>query len=146
MTDVVVQDPHWPLWGWGAFLGVLKIAGGLLFVSAVIVYFVRPAPIGELEHFLIFDAPPGSWLVIAGFLGLLPTGIDVSLQASEWGKAKRTGMARIRDRLEAAGLAPTFDPFSPRTSDLSVDVRGLPKRAVEYSRRWPASWRRSSSV
>ena len=63
-------------------------------VSAVIVYFVRPAPIGELEHFLIFDAPPGSWLVIAGFLGLLPTGIDVSLQASEWGKAKRAGRSR----------------------------------------------------
>ena len=114
---------------------MLKIAGGLLFVSAVIVYFVRPAPIGELEHFLIFDAPPGPWLVIAGFLGLLPTGIDVSLQASEWGKAKRTGMARIRDRLEAAGLAPTFDPFAPRVNDLTVDVRRLPERAVEYSRR-----------
>ena len=141
-----------PLWGWAAFLGALsvvillwgryaaleagaKIAGGLLFVSAVIVYFVRPAPIGELEHFLIFDAPPGSWLVIAGFLGLLPTGIDVSLQASEWGKAKRAGMARIRDRLEAAGLAPAFDPFAPRVSDLTVDVRRLPERAVEYSRR-----------
>ena len=132
-----------PLWGWAAFLGALsvlillwgryaaleagaKIAGGLLFVSAVIVYFVRPAPIGELEHFLIFDAPPGSWLVIAGFLGLLPTGIDVSLQASEWGKAKRAGMARIRGRLETAGLAPAFDPFAPRMSDLTVDVRRLP--------------------
>ncbi len=141
-----------PLWGWGALLGVAsvaillwgryaaleagaKIAGGLLFVSAVVVYFVRPAPIGELQHFLIFDAPEGSWLVIAGFLGLLPTGIDVSLQASEWGKAKRAGMARIRGRLEAAGLAPAFDPFAPRLSDLGVDVRSLPERAVEYSRR-----------
>ncbi len=141
-----------PLWGWGALLGAAsvaillwgryaaleagaKIAGGLLFASAVVVYFVRPAPIGELRHFLIFDAPEGSWLVIAGFLGLLPTGIDVSLQASEWGKAKRTGMARIRGRLEAAGLAPAFDAFSPRASDLAVDVRGLPERAVEYSRR-----------
>ena len=138
--------------GWAAILGTAsvlillrgryavleagaKIAGGLLFVSAVVVYFVRPAPIGELSHFLIFDAPEGSWLVIAGFLGLLPTGIDVSLQASEWGKAKRTGMARIRDRLEAAGLAPSFDAFAPRISDLTVDVRRLPQRAVEYSRR-----------
>ena len=141
-----------PLWGWGAFLGVAavlillwgryaaleagaKIAGGLLFVSAVAVYFVRPAPLGELIHFVIFDAPEGSWLVIAAFLGLLPTGIDVSLQASEWGKAKRAGMARIRDRLEAADMAPRFDPFAPRVNDLTVDVRSLPQRAVEYSRR-----------
>ena len=141
-----------PLWVWAAVLGIAsvtillwgrygaleagaKIAGGLLFVSAVAVYFVRPAPIGELQHFLIFDAPEGSWLVIAAFLGLLPTGIDVSLQASEWGKAKRAGMARIRDRLEAEGLAPAFDPFAPRIADLRVDVRSLPERAVEYCRR-----------
>ncbi len=141
-----------PLWGWAALLGTAsvlillwgryaaleagaKIAGGLLFVSAVVVYFVRPAPIGELSHFVILDAPEGSWLVIAAFLGLLPTGIDVSLQASEWGKAKRTGMARIRGRLEAAGLAPSFDPFAPRVEDLTVDVRSLPARALEYSRR-----------
>ena len=141
-----------PLAGWAAVLGVgsviillkgryaaleagAKIAGGLLFVSAVVVYFVRPAPIGELSRFLIFDAPEGSWLIIAAFLGLLPTGIDVSLQASEWGKAKRTGMARIRERLERAGLAATFDPFSPRLSDLAIDVRRLPDKAVQYSRR-----------
>ena len=124
------------LWGRYAALEVgAKIAGGLLFVSAVVVYFVRPAPIGELASFVIFDAPEGSWLVIAAFLGLLPTGIDVSLQASEWGKAKRTGMAKIRERLEDAGLARTFDPFAPKLSDLTVDVRRLPARALEYSRR-----------
>ncbi len=141
-----------PLAGWAALLGIgsvivllkgryaaleagAKIAGGLLFVSAVVVYFVRPAPVGELGRFLVFDAPQGSWLVIAAFLGLLPTGIDVSLQASEWGKAKRTGMARIRERMERSGTARAFDPFAPRLSDLAVDVRQLPDRAQEYCRR-----------
>ena len=140
------------LTGWAAVIGIgsviillrgqyaaleagAKIAGGLLFISAVVVYFVRPAPIGELSRFLVFDAPEGSWLVIAAFLGLLPTGIDVSLQASEWGKAQRAGMARIRGRLEEAGLARTFDPFAPKVSDLTVDVRRFPERALEYSRR-----------
>ena len=141
-----------PLAGWAAVIGVAsviillkgryaaleagaKIAGGLLFVSAVVVYFVRPAPIGELSRFVIFDAPEGSWLIIAAFLGLLPTGIDVSLQASEWGKAKRSGMARIRERMEQGGLARRFDPFAPKLSDLAVDVHRLPEQALEYCRR-----------
>ena len=141
-----------PLWAWAALIGVgsvivllrgqyaaletgAKVAGGLLFASAVIVYVVRPAPASELTAFFVFDAPEGSWIVIAALLGLLPTGLDVSLQASEWGKAKRAGMSRIRRRLEDAGLARRFDPFAPRASDLTVDVSGLPERAAEYSRR-----------
>ena len=60
-----------------------KIAAGILVVSTIAVYFVKPAPFSTFNHFFIFDAPAGSWLIIAGFLGLLPTGIDVSLQASE---------------------------------------------------------------
>ena len=68
------------------------------------------------------EIPDGSWLIIAAFLGLLPTGIDVSLQASEWGKAKKKGMSKIRDRMESMGLANRFDPFAPNRDDLSVDT------------------------
>ncbi len=113
-----------------------KVAAGLLVVSTVAVFVVRPAPLGELRHFFILETPPGSWLIIAAFLGLLPTGIDVSLQASEWGKAKKVGMSRIRDRLEALGLAGRFDPFRSTTRDLTVDTSQLPPHAQEYARRW----------
>ena len=87
-------------------------------------------------HFFQLDAPEGSWLIIASFLGLLPTGIDVSLQASEWGKAKKAGMGRIRGVLEAQGVAARFDPFSSDKQDLSLSISDLPEQAQEYCRRW----------
>jgi Mn2+/Fe2+ NRAMP family transporter len=62
-----------------------KICAGFLVVSSVAVYLAEPAPLSALGNFVIFETPAGSWLVVAAFLGLLPTGIDVSLQASEWG-------------------------------------------------------------
>jgi Mn2+/Fe2+ NRAMP family transporter len=113
-----------------------KIAAGLLLVCSVVIYFIQPAPLSALPHFFIFETPEGSWLVIAAFLGLLPTGIDVSLQASEWGKAKKVGLGGIRDRIEAAGLARPFDPFKSSKQDLSVDLSRLPAHAQEYCRRW----------
>ena len=88
------------------------------------------------SHFFKLDTPDGSWLIIASFLGLLPTGIDVSLQASEWGKAKKEGMGRIRRQLEEKGLAVRFDPFSDSKQDLSVDTARLPAQMQEYCRRW----------
>lgn len=115
---------------------VTKIAAGLLIISTIGVYIVEPAPVGEFVHFFQLDVPEGSWLIIASFLGLLPTGIDVSLQASEWGKAKKVGMGRIRGQLESAGLAQPFDPFARGASDLSVDTSRLPSHAQEYCRRW----------
>ena len=115
---------------------ITKIAAGILCVSTVGVYLVKPAPIGSLGHFVMFDVPDGSWLILAAFLGLLPTGMDVSLQASEWGKAKKVGMGRIRDTLEAKGEAPVFDPWAPRAEDLSVDTSKLSPNALEYCRRW----------
>ena len=113
-----------------------KIAAGILVVSTFAVYFVRPAPPSEFVHFFIIDTPAGSWLIIAAFLGLLPTGIDVSLQASEWGKAKRVGMSKIRRRLEILGLATRFDPFAPRREDLAVDTSRIPAHARRYAGRW----------
>ena len=142
-----------PSWAYGLGLGVLavgiilygryaaveiatKLLAGLLFVSTVGVYVFEPAPLGAMGRFFVFETPEGSWLIIAAFLGLLPTGMDVSLQASEWGKAKRVGMGRIREQLERDGLAQRFDPFGSRATDLAVDVSKLPAHAQEYCRRW----------
>jgi len=113
-----------------------KILAGILVVSTLAVYFVQPAPLAGMGHFFLFEIPDGSWLVIAAFLGLLPTGIDVSLQASEWGKAKRAGMSKIRRTLEAEGVVSRFDPFAPNVEDLTVDVQRLSPHAREYCRRW----------
>ncbi len=115
---------------------VAKIAAGFLFVTTVFVFFVNPPSISVAQYFFIFDMPSGSWLIIAGFLGLLPTGIDVSLQASEWGKAKKVGMGRIRGTLEEMGLARRFDPFAPKMEDLTVDTSRLPAHAQTYCQRW----------
>ena len=113
-----------------------KIAAGILIVCTIAVYVIQPAPAAEFVHFFKLDTPDGSWLIIASFLGLLPTGIDVSLQASEWGKAKKEGMGRIRRQLEEKGLARRFDPFAEGKQDLSVDAGRLPAELQEYCRRW----------
>ena len=115
---------------------VTKIAAGILIVCTLSVFVVQPAPVSEFVHFFQLEAPEGSWLLIASFLGLLPTGIDVSLQASEWGKAKKVGMGRLRPEMEARGLATRFDSFESSKKDLSVDVSKLPSHAQEYCRRW----------
>jgi Mn2+/Fe2+ NRAMP family transporter len=115
---------------------VTKIAAGFLIVSMIVVYVAEPAPVSEFVHFFQLTAPEGSWLIIASFLGLLPTGIDVSLQASEWGKAKRAGMARIRRQLESDGIAKRFDPFSSERQDLGVDTSKLSPHVREYCQRW----------
>jgi hypothetical protein len=89
-----------------------------------------------MGHFFLVETPEGSWLLIAALLGLLPTGIDVSLQASEWGKAKKKGMCQIRERLEDMNIVRKFDPFAPDRNALTVDVTKLPDNAVEYTRAW----------
>jgi len=113
-----------------------KLFAGVLCISSLIVYFVEPAPASAFRHFLIFDTPEGSMIIIAAFFGLLPTGIDVSLQASEWGKAKRTGMGHLRGQLEEQGFTQPFDPLTSPKSALAVDTSKLPTDALEYCRRW----------
>ena len=113
-----------------------KVLAGMLLVSSVAVYLVEPAPLTAMRNFFVVQIPGGSWLVIAAFLGLLPTGIDVSLQASEWGKAKKVGMGRIRSLLEEKGIANSFDPFRPNKGDLRIDTGALPPHTLEYCRRW----------
>ena len=129
-VSIILRGRYW------AVERVSKIAAGISIVSTIGVYIVEPAPLNEFVHFFQLDTPDGSWLIIASFLGLLPTGIDVSLQASEWGKAKRVGMGRIRHQLEAEGLAERFDPFASSPADLSVDTSRLPDHVQEYCRRW----------
>ena len=113
-----------------------KIAAGVLIICAFAIYIVQPAPVSQFVHFFQLDTPEGSWLIIASFLGLLPTGIDVSLQASEWGKAKKVGMGRLRGEMERQGFAKKFDPFASDKTDLSVERSQLPEHAQEYCRRW----------
>jgi hypothetical protein len=113
-----------------------KVLAAILIVSTLAVFLASPPPLTAMSHFFHLEAPRGSWLIIAAFLGLLPTGIDVSLQASEWGRAKREGVCRIRGNLEEAGLAGRFDPFSPRREDLTVRTDQMPHQLREYSRRW----------
>ncbi len=142
-----------PIATYGFFLGIIsvvvilfgryaifelatKIFAGMLCVSTLAVYMVAPAPLSAMGHFFIVEMPEGSWLTIAAFLGLLPTGIDVSLQASEWGKAKKIGMGRIRDQLEQVGTVATFDPFKSKKEDLTVQTSELPAHVLEYCRRW----------
>ena len=113
-----------------------KILAAILVVSTLAVYLAEPAPLAEMGRFFLVEIPEGSWLIIAAFLGLLPTGIDVSLQASEWGKAKKKGMSRIREQLEGLGIAQPFDPFVPDRGKLAVDTSRLPENASEYCRSW----------
>ena len=123
-------------WRYAAFETLTKLFAGVLCVSSVIVYLVEPAPASAFRYFFIFDTPEGSIIIIAAFFGLLPTGIDVSLQASEWGKAKRTGLGRLRGQLEEQGLTERFDPLTSPKSALAVDTSKLPADALEYCRRW----------
>jgi len=113
-----------------------KIAAGILIVCTLAVFVVQPAPVSSFVHFFELDTPEGSWLIIASFLGLLPTGIDVSLQASEWGKAKKVGLGRIRPELEKMGLIKPFDSFDGTSADLVVDTSNFPAHAKEYCSRW----------
>lgn len=113
-----------------------KIAAGVLIVCTLAVFVVEPAPISSFVNFFRLDTPDGSWLIIASFLGLLPTGIDVSLQASEWGKAKSVGLSKLRPRLEKDGVMPVFNSFDGSHKDLIFDTSELPPHAREYCRRW----------
>ena len=115
---------------------VAKISAGLLVVCAATVYLVKPAPLASLANFFSFETPAGSWLIVAAFLGLLPTGIDVSLQASEWGKAKNVGTGRIRNQLERSGQIEAFDPFKSGKEALIFDPSQMEVHTLEYCRRW----------
>ncbi len=115
---------------------ITKICAGLLVVSAFFAFFWNPPPMSVFKYFFVFSAPEGSWLTLTAFFGLLPTGIDVSLQASEWGKAKKKGLGYVRNILEDNGVIPKFDPFKSTKKDLAFDMSILPEQTAEYCRRW----------
>lgn len=146
------------LWQYGIFVGVtscalvlsgqykaLETATKFLVIALVLttltVFFWNP-PSVEVYKFFIAPhpefgyMPPGSILFLAAFLGLLPTGMDVALQSSEWGKAKKAGLPMLRRTLEENGVAGKFDSFNPRKEDLTVHIDRLSPHAQEYCRRW----------
>jgi len=146
------------LWHYGLFVGVSSVAlvlSGqyktletvtkvfviLLVLTTMFVFFWNPPPLSDLSFFIAPHpefgyVPPGSLIFLAAFLGLLPTGLDVALQSSEWGKAKKSGMPMLRKTLEENGAAGKFDSFNPRMEDLTVHVNKLSPHAQEYCRRW----------
>lgn len=117
---------------------VVKIIMVVVVVAFVLVYFVNPPPADAYVNFFVIDVPPEAWLVFAASIGLLPTGIDVSLQASEWGLAKKKGLPRLRRRLEQEGAAKDIDKFNGSTdvSDFTVDYDQLSDQTREYCYRW----------
>ena len=108
----------------------------MLVLSTIAAYAVRPAPLSSMGHLFSFETPAGSWLIISALLGLLPTGIDVSLQASEWGQAKKVGSGKIRKHLEERGHINAFNPFESGKEALAFDTSKLSPHALEYCKRW----------
>lgn len=143
-----------PLWTWAVGIGavsltvilsgryravefVVKPIMVVVVLAFVLVYLSNPPAAGEYINFFVVDVPPEAWLVFAASIGLLPTGIDVSLQASEWGLAKQKGLPRIRDELEDSGAATTIDKFeNPSIEDFTVRFEELPEQTREYCYRW----------
>ena len=142
-----------PMSAYGLLLGVLsvsillagkykvielisKITAGLLVLSSAVIYMAKPAPLASMSHFFSIETPSGSWLIVAAFLGLLPTGIDVSLQASEWGKAKKVGMGKVRDLFEKSRATSTFNPFTSTKEDLMLDTSKLSPHVLHYCSTW----------
>lgn len=109
----------------------------LVSIAFVAVYFVNPPDPSAYSAFFVVSMPPEAWLVFAAAIGLLPTGIDVSLQASEWGLAKAEGMPRLRKQLEENGAADEVDPFDdPNLDEFTVDYDKLSEDTREYAYRW----------
>ena len=120
---------------------VTKVFVIMLALTSFIVFFWNPPPFDAYTYFVrphpdFGYVPPGSILILAAFLGLLPTGIDVALQSSEWGKAKKSGLPMLRQTLEDHGVAGKFDSFNPRREDLTVNLRRLSPHVQEYCHRW----------
>jgi Mn2+/Fe2+ NRAMP family transporter len=69
-------------YGWLDFLN--KVMMTVLFLATIAVFIpASPGP-AEFRHFVIPSVPAGSIAVIAGILGWMPTGIDVSIWHSLW--------------------------------------------------------------
>ncbi|UCE48932.1 MAG: Nramp family divalent metal transporter, partial [Phycisphaerales bacterium] len=69
-------------YGWLDFLN--KIMMTVLFLATIAVFIPACPDLPEFRHFVIPCVPAGSIAVIAGILGWMPTGIDVSIWHSLW--------------------------------------------------------------
>jgi Mn2+/Fe2+ NRAMP family transporter len=64
-------------YGWLDFLN--KVMMTILFLATIVVFIPASPNPAEFRHFVIPSVPAGSAAVIAGILGWMPTGIDVSI-------------------------------------------------------------------
>jgi Mn2+/Fe2+ NRAMP family transporter len=90
---------------------VTKILAGVLIVATIIVFSVVGLRIEAFSHFFIAAVPVGSTLLVSGMLGWLPTGIDLSVWASLWTKAKGRGMVKIREALGPEAVEDTPEQY-----------------------------------
>ena len=81
-------------YGWLDFLN--KIMMTVLFLVTVMVFIPASPPVAELKHFVIPTVPAGSIPVIAGILGWMPTGIDVSIWHSLWTLEKHPDLISVK--------------------------------------------------
>jgi len=81
-------------YNWLDFLN--KIMMTVLFLATIVVFVPAcPGP-AEFKHFVIPSVPAGSIAVIAGILGWMPTGIDVSVWHSLWTLEKHRDLASVQ--------------------------------------------------
>lgn len=69
-------------YNWLDFLN--KIMMTILFFATIVVFVPAVPKITEFKYFVIPSVPAGSMALIAGILGWMPTGIDVSIWHSLW--------------------------------------------------------------
>ncbi|MHC4087461.1 MAG: Nramp family divalent metal transporter [Planctomycetota bacterium] len=81
-------------YGWLDFLN--KVMMTVLFLATIVVFIpASPNPV-EFRHFVIPSVPAGSAAIIAGILGWMPTGIDVSIWHSLWTLEKHRDLASVQ--------------------------------------------------
>ncbi len=82
-------------YGWLDFLN--KVMMTVLFLATIVVFIPASPNPAEFRHFVIPSVPAGSAAVIAGILGWMPTGIDVSIWHSLWTLQKHRDLASIEN-------------------------------------------------
>ncbi len=101
----------WGGYGWLDFLN--KIMMTLLFLVTIAVFVPAcPGP-AVFTHFVVPAVPAGSMAVIAGILGWMPTGIDVSIWHSLWTLEKHPDLAIV-------GSSERWDIFRFSLTDMRV--------------------------
>ena len=75
--------------GFSALTVGSKVAMAVLSVVSVVAFAAAPPAPAELARVFVPSVPPGSLILVASILGLMPTGINVSIWHSLWAVAHR---------------------------------------------------------